>query len=419
MHQQVPVFQFAGKNRWAEEVDLKVQQGHRAEDGKILVHGEEPKIDYQEGLQQRSDLAPNVEDGQRREQLLGPRRQQLILDVADQLGDPDLAIPVGIKQIEFDGECQLRLDASSGDAQVQLRRGKQRGAKHQLRIVHAVQHGTVVDEETLEDVERIAEVRLHKLADPERVEADSRIETHIRAEPDRNPQRAKDREELRVFEFQHERIDVKRDQRCIISLQESEDLAGIVEERETERAAVLNQVRGLLLGALVLFLLLRIRLVSGLHRVVDGVLDAARRRNSIHLLRREFPCRVAVDQHGRVEARHGVGGIKEGHFADRQHYRAAVQGGNVVDQCDHFRHLRDQSCVDVAVGARQVDPGEVEEFTDDRDRRGHEIDDRLQRRGKLVDLFHDRADDVRDELAEVQIDVLDLDDLQTLGNRVA
>ena len=49
------------------------------------------------------------------------------------------------------------------------------------------------------------------------------------------------------------------------------------------------------------------------------------------------------------------------------------------------------------------------EITDDRDRRGERLDDRLERPGESADLARDRFDEVGDQRADIEVEVVERD----------
>src|SRR5262249_23175113 len=125
--------------------------------------------DLQECKQLCGKLARHVEDGKRRQQLLEiVGGLQLVEEVRRQLVEPHLAIAVVVEQVEVGVEEQAAADAATRDAEVELGRRPQAGIENQLRRILAVARiagrRVIVNEETIEQQERVAEFAVGEIA---------------------------------------------------------------------------------------------------------------------------------------------------------------------------------------------------------------------------------------------------------------
>ena len=405
---QHAVGELVGERRHARERDLEVEQLDLGRDRELEVERDEQQVDLEVGEQLQEQPPRDVENRQGRQHRLAVA--ELVQEVVGDLVEPDPAVLVRVVQEHEGLEADAQPDPGLGEADVELGRGRDARGELEDRLLR-------VEVQAVEQRERIAEPAVEEVAQAERVVAEGRrIDDDSGRDPERDAERAVDREELRVGELERELGQVDLDDRDVVAHQQAEDLARVLEQREADEVAEVA------VGQAV-----------GEATPSAGSTRARRRRGRRRRRRcRRRRCRAAIDRAavevGVPQAVGGVGAeidrpLEEREVAERQDQRGIVRVDvrDAVDERDDVGDRVDQVRVDEPGHAGEVDerdvaPGEVR---DHRDRRGDDVDYRLERLGELLHLVDDRRQELGDEAAEVEADVAELDHVQALGDRVA
>ena len=403
--------EFGRQRRDPRERNIEADERDLGRDVEFLVDLEQHQIDLQVREQLRVEPAGDVEHGQWRERraaVVG-----LVQEVGRQLGQPNLAVVVRVVQVEVDLGEDAAADAGLGHHQVDFRGRGDAAGQRDFGHVDLARGVHVIDEEAVEQQFRAAEAAVGEFDQALRVVAEGEVD--VRREPpfDRGPERPPDREERRVAELELERARIDPHQRDVgLAHQQTEDLSRVLQDRERKHVA-----EALVAQAA--------REAGGLGRARTGGVEPVERAVETEVRRRvdRIEGRAEIGQRIRQVSGHAAGFVEDLEAAERDDDVRDV-GRNAVDQLYHADDVPDQADVelirrgDLLRDVEQRD-GLAGQVRDHRDRRGDDVDQRLQRLGDLLHLLDDRLDVVADEAAEVEADVVELDDLQAVLDRIA
>src|SRR5262249_17769729 len=200
------------------------------------------EVDLQEREQLCSQLASHIKDCKRRQQLCSTVGLELVEEVCGQLVEPHLAIAVVIEQIELRVEEQAAADATAGNAEIELGRRPQAGIENQLRRILAVARiagrRVIVNEETIEQQERIAEAAIGEIAYAAGIVTEGKVDIERGIEIDRHAERHEDREERRELALKLKRRHVIGQERDVVAHQQPEDAGWVLQDVELERLGI-------------------------------------------------------------------------------------------------------------------------------------------------------------------------------------
>ena len=418
---QRAVAQVGAEDRRPVEAQIEAEHLDLGRDRKLVLDLEEPEVDDQVGEQLERQAAVEVEDRQRCEARLVAA--QLVVDRIDQLADVNRAVVVGVEEVEADERGALQLDAGARDGDVQLGRHAQVEFEEQLVDVRTLGDVlAVAEEEAVGDQRRVGEPAVGEAPEAVGVEAEAEVDADLEAEPDVGGERAEDRERLRVLEVHQQPRRIERDELHVVPEQQADDLGRIVEEGEGDEVGEVAaaQARKRILGLFAAGVVGR-----GVGQRVVETAERLRQRAAHRAeVRDQLADRFAAFEQGRLVA-HGAGAahiVEQRQAADLDaEARAAADVVDDVDDVEDGLDPVDEAGVDLAEHARQVEQGDVllRELAQDRDRRRQHRDDVVERLGELRDLAQRAAEEVVEERAGVEPDVVERNVLETGRQGVA
>ena len=322
-----------------------------------------------------------------------------------------------VVEVEVDGHRDVADDPRL-DQPTQTQRGTGKNARRQSHLGHVdAVHDVVVEEETVGRQVGVAQVEIHLMTiagrqipalapfvDAVGVEAKAEIRRGFHRATKARIQAREDLKRLDVLELQFELGQVVDEQRHVLAGQQAEGLGRVTQQREAEGAAG---------GANLLRDRLTLRLVFRL--VVRGIARTGLRRAG-----RTTRCR-AGNRRGvlRCTCRAHVAADLEGTEVDQDRARLAFD--EVAHRLDEHQHIGnrfdrlDDWCVfglaeHHAAQAEQIGfAGRRAERHQQRNRRGQQLDDRIERLERAAHLANQRADEAADELGQIQLHVLERD----------
>ena len=346
---------------------------------------------------------------------------------ADRLGEPQLAVVVGIVEVHLADEPQAALDAALGQHEVDAAIEPEGGDGLELGNVGtgAVGVGAVGDVEALGDVGDVA--GRHVLVDAVGVEAEREVRVHLERRPQAHLE-ADDLEQRNVLlELVLQLRQLIGHERRRLPHHQLEEVERVLEERDTDAAPV-----GGVVGEEALLLLLLVAVGVGGRQRVDG-----RLRVGVGL---RGGARAAVVARGPLAEGQVV--VHHAAILVRQAGRRRLAGGGrlldellrepepphrnldvdargqrrdpgdeVVDRRDDVDHRADGLALGAAVGLEEVHhpDGAARDVGKDRDPRVEELQHRpdlFEVRFRLVD---GRLEELREEAADVEPDVVEPD----------
>ena len=388
----------------AGERNLEIHQRNGWCDVPFLVDREQEEIDLEECEQLGVDLPGDIEHGKRcqcRRTVL-----RLVQDAARDLGDANASVVIGIEEVEENVREHAAGHTGASHTQVELGRSREAAAQGDLRDIRsrAIRIGGVADVEAVEDQGRVAEVAFGEFLDAERIEAEGEVGVQTELAGDRRAKGPEDREELGVREVEDEGPHVVRKERGRPAEQQAEDLSGVLDDREVESGAFLQARREALGAGCRLAGERRVEVESQVVRCLEtaaaGIAEIERGARQRQL-------------------RTGAAGVVQRETAEVDQDACGVRR-DAVDERDDLGDRLDERDVDVAEKPRDVEQrGRACQVGDHGDRRGDDVDQRLDGLGDLLHGAEHRAHEVADEGAEVEADVLELDDLEAIEHGIA
>ena len=406
---QDAIRQFGRERGDTRERDVEIDDRDLGSDVELLVDLEQHQVDLEIREQLGVDTAGDVEHGKRRE--CRAAVVELVQEVGGEFRQAHLAVVVRVVQVEVDFGEDAAADPGLGHHQVDFRRRRDAAGQRDFGNVDLARGVHVVDEEAVEQQFRTAEAAVGEFDQALRVVAEREVDVGGQAPFDGSTERAPDGKEHRVAELELERPRIDAHQRDVgLAHQQAEDLARILEDRERDHLAeaLVAQAAGeaRCLGSA------RPGRVEPVERAVEVETGRVDRIEG----------RAEVAERVRQVAGHAARPVVDLEAAERDHQVGDV-GRDAVDQLDDAHDVADQADIELVrrrdllrdVEQRDRRAGQVR---DHRDRRGDGIDERLQRLGDLLHLLDDRLDVVADEAAQVEADVVELDHLEAILDRI-
>ncbi len=323
--------------------------------------------------------------------------QQAFAEVGDELVtvDPAIhgAVVFAVTQVQVHLRKNPAPDARLYNQQVQRGARADLAKERDFRWVETIVANAVVDVEAFSQDEGIVGARLDEAGDARGVITESEVDLGPKAaaEVGRHRRDDPDGEFLLVAEFHLQRWHGELDQVHRLAEQQAQHGDRILPDREGQTADRLRIGQELTAGAAGRDLVADAVIAVG----VDGVAGQ-------QVAEQRVAVQCAIAQIGA-----GTGEL-DGAQVDAQLARVGTQGIEQIDQADGagdplggLGHAAGDHLRQVQQG--NVAPGQVR---DDGQREGQDVDHGLDRAENRLDVLQHAADEVADELAEVQLDVL-------------